>query len=633
MEQFKNYHCSCWLNIQTEEIKIFEIHSDTIKQELYTYLTFLKEEINLAIGFNIVNYDYPMLHKFIENVKPHHTGDLINTNLKKFNDIIIGNESNQWRINEPYFQLIDLFRVHHYFNKGKTQSLKGLQFEMGSKIVMETPIPFDAYIRKKDRSTVIDYCINDVKSTFEFYKISLPKLKFRKNLSEQFKMNLMNSPDSSIGESVFLKLYCNKTKQRPTDVKKLRTKHDKIDFKDLILPYINFETEEFRQILLAFQMRSYMGHKLSDFQKKINGVTYVFGVGGIHGSRTGLFETNKTHTIIDSDVSSFYPSLAIVNKFYPVHLGETFIDILKNDIVDVRKQNKKLLKDKNISIFEREKAESISDALKLASNSVYGKSSNENSFLYDVSYTYKTTINGQLSLLMFIEMLTINLKYPFKLLQANTDGITCLVDNRDIENYYEIGKKWEQITKLELEHSNYKKMFLRDVNNYISIDFDDKIKEKGAYEIIKKIGSEIVYHKDTSFRIVPIAVQEYFVNNTSVENTIKNCKNILHFLGRQKFNSKFYGIIERFENKSIFEDILIENTEKVTRYYVSKGSSGGGRFIKISKDNDKRIKIHDGFHVKTMQVLEDVIPDDINYNFYIDEAIKLINPIIMGETN
>ena len=173
IEQYPNYHCSVWFNIKTQETIIFEIHSDTTKQELYDYLIFLKQKVRTGIGFNIINYDYPMLHKFIENVQPHHTGDFINKKLKEYNDTLItSQEQYKHRIRKPYFTLIDLYLVHHYNNKAKTQSLKGLQFEMGSDVVMETPIHFNSHVRKKDRTIIKEYCINDVKSTFEFYKIS-----------------------------------------------------------------------------------------------------------------------------------------------------------------------------------------------------------------------------------------------------------------------------------------------------------------------------------------------------------------------------------------------------------------------------------------------------------------------------
>lgn len=47
----------------------------------------------------------------------------------------------------------------------------------------------------------------------------------------------------------------------------------------------------------------------------------------------------------------------------------------------------------------------MADGFKLSTNSVYGKSNSEYSFLYDPLYTLKTTLAGQLALCMLSEML------------------------------------------------------------------------------------------------------------------------------------------------------------------------------------------------------------------------------------
>ncbi len=68
------------------------------------------------------------------------------------------------------------------------------------------------------------------------------------------------------------------------------------------------------------------------------GFEFVYGKGGIHGSVTNkLVEVDNEYVIIDADVASLYPSIAIVNGLYPQHLGPEFKDIYKKEIVDVTK--------------------------------------------------------------------------------------------------------------------------------------------------------------------------------------------------------------------------------------------------------------------------------------------------------
>ena len=108
----------------------------------------------------------------------------------------------------------------------------------------------------------------------------------------------------------------------------------------------------------------------------------MFGLGGIHGSvESEIVESDGTHVIVDLDVSSFYPNLAISNGFYPAHLGREFCVIYKN-LYEQRKT------------YPKKSAESA--MLKLALNGVYGDSNNQFSVFYDPLYTMTITLNGQL---------------------------------------------------------------------------------------------------------------------------------------------------------------------------------------------------------------------------------------------
>lgn len=257
----------------------------------------------------------------------------------------------------------------------------------------------------------------------------------------------------------------------------------------------------------------------------------------------------------------------------------------------------------------------LSDGFKLALNSVYGKSNDKYSFLYDPMYTMKTTLNGQFMITMLCEEL--NVKIPnLIMLQVNTDGLTVKIKREYMDIYSSICQKWEQKTKLQLEYVEYSKMIIRDVNNYIAVTNKGKIKEKGAFETVKD------YHKDTSFMIIPIALREYFVNNIPVETTIKKHEDIYDFCGRQKFKGNDYGIIKYIKDDKIVE----EKQQKNVRYFIS---NNGASFIKCYAKGSKEI-INVGYSVTIFnKYYKAVIPRyDIDYSFYIKECYKEINEII-----
>lgn len=260
----------------------------------------------------------------------------------------------------------------------------------------------------------------------------------------------------------------------------------------------------------------------------------------------------------------------------------------------------------------------ISDALKLALNSVYGKSNDKYSFLYDPKYTMQTTLNGQLMLAMLIEGLT-NIK-SLEMIQANTDGITVKLHKNDIKQYYDICNKWSMDTQLDLEYVEYSKMIIRDVNNYIAVSTKGKVKYKGAFEIKKEL------HKDNSFMIIPLALADYFINNTSIEHSIMNHSNIYDFCGRQKFVGEDYGETHEvlINEKGPYNNI--EKQQKNVRYYISKP---GKTFIKQYKKGSSSF-INKGYQVTIFNKYQEKYLKDynINYDFYIKECYKEIDLII-----
>lgn len=259
----------------------------------------------------------------------------------------------------------------------------------------------------------------------------------------------------------------------------------------------------------------------------------------------------------------------------------------------------------------------MADGFKLSANSCYGKSNDKHSFLYDPVYTMKTTLNGQLMLSMLCEWLNLAID-DLQMLQVNTDGITVKIKKTDLDLYYSICKKWEEYTKLVLEYVEYSKMVIRDVNNYLAITTKGKVKYKGAFEIDKD------YHKDSSFKIIPYALSEYFVKGIPFRETILNHKNIYDFCGRQKFGKDSYGETHTIEYDSTKNPYLkVDFQQKNVRYYIS---NKGSTFIKQYNKGTSEI-INVGYQVTIFNKFIEKENYDINYDFYIKECMKIVDTI------
>lgn len=474
--------------------------------------------------------------------------------------------------------------------------------------VMEMPIDHKRTdIRYDEIEEVLKYNLNDVLATFEFYKKSKDKITLRKDIQKQFKIPCINFSDSKIGEQLVLSMYCDYANKDKWEVKKLRTFRNSINLGECISNKIKFETKVFQDLLEKLKKTTITTTK-NAIQESIiyEGFKYDYGTGGIHGcAKPGIYSSDDEYIIIDADVSSLYPTLAIINNFYIQHLGKEFITVYSK-MLDMR------IEAKNAGNMV------LSDGFKLALNSVYGKSNDINSFLYDPKFTMQITLNGQLMLTMLAESL-VNYIPNVKVLQINTDGITLKIPKDYIGDYYHKCEWWQHITGLNLEYVEYDKMIIADVNNYIAVTTRGKVKNKGRFEVDKVVGSEPAYHKDNSFRIIPLALQEYFVKGIPVEETIRNHTNIYDFCGRQKFTRESYGQIHYIKNN----EKKLETQQRNVRYYIS---NKGASFMKYYTKGTSEV-INKGYLVTIFNDYEQKENYDINYSFYIKECKKEIDNI------
>jgi len=579
------------------------------------------------IGFNNINFDYPIVHWIFKNEwgdynynSEKNKVDFISLIYQEAQRIISAQNQKEKvytsiRYKDVLIPQLDLFKIWHYDNKARITSLKSLEISMNYPNVMDMPISHTKEdITLEEVKQILEYNLNDVLATFEFYKRSEAKISLRRDLVSKYNFPCMNYPDSKIGESLVLKLYSEAIGASQWDIKELRTYRPKIELKDCIFDYIEFESKQFNMFLDRLKSRVVYSTKGALADSVIyKGFMYDFGLGGIHGCiKAGVYESDDDYIIIDADVASLYPSIAVLNKLFPAHLGEKFCEVYES----ILKQRITAKKAGNMA---------LSDGLKLSLNATYGKSNEAFSFMYDPLYTLKTTINGQLMLCMLAEKIAQFI--DGEILQINTDGITVRMKREDIDGYMRICSEWEKQTNLQLEFQEYSKMWIRDVNNYGALTNKGKIKNKGCFEVDKVVGGEPAYHKDNSFKIIPIALQEYFVNGIPVEETVRNHRNIYDFCGRQKFNRDSYGEIHYLKDN----EEIIEKQQKNVRYYIS---IPGSVFVKQYLKGTSEL-INKGFQVTIFNnfINKEWNDYNVNYKFYIMEAQKIIEVINNKQLN
>lgn len=648
-------------------------------EEMLEFLRNVVKHDHRLVGFNNQGFDYPVLHYVMMKSRQAKINgnplEITSEELYNYGTAIItATDQERWNyIPKPKDVLIpqvDLFKIHHFDNRARSTSLKMLEFNMRSPNIEDLPYAVDAELTSEEMDNLVRYNIHDVKETKKFLKHSLEAIKFREELTEKYGFDCTNFNDTKVGKEYFIRKLeeenpgcCYKYSRGRRIIN--QTKRDKIEFKGLLFDYLKFDRPEFKALHKWFSeqvitetkgvftdiLESDLGdvaqyanlrmkrqklfkkpteEQIAEFKKEkplcwvdetplksggisywlcwnvadtlnlmIDGVQYDYGTGGIHGAvpNTTILSDDE-YVIIDADVASMYPNLAIANRVYPEHLGETFCDIYQEVYLERRK-------------YPKNSPENA--VMKLALNGVYGDSNNQYSPLYDPAYTMAITVGGQLSLSMLADML---LKIEdCKIFYLNTDGLTVKIKRSMVDRYYDICKQWESITKLELEYVEYSAMYQRDVNNYISVLSDGRVKRKGSYEY-----DGLGWHQNHSALVIPMAAEYEILGRGCAKEFILSHKDEYDFMLRTKVprNSRLVLDMGSFEIPQ----------QNICRYYPSKS---GGKLVKImpplkGKEEERRIGVDKEWNVTVCNNMSK-FKWDIDYDYYISEARKLIDAV------
>jgi hypothetical protein len=577
------------------------------------------------VGYNNLRFDAQVMEYIIRNFENWHelsVQEICAKIYQKAQDTI--HDANydvfpEYREDQLSLKQIDLFRINHYDNKNRRVSLKRLEFEMDLENIEEMPIHHGKTgLTQEDMILIADYCENDVEATYEFYKVTTGdtehplykgnnQIELRQDIFEEFGIPCLNYSDSKIGDEMIKKYYCSEKGIHYSELPKKGYFRKEVKAKNCIAPFVEFKTPELQAFLKHVKKQVFT--LTDDFKESLvfKNNTYTFAKGGLHTeNKPKIFEADDETLIVDWDVSSYYPAIIINNNRYPAHLGPEFLRGYKQ-MFEKRLELKPLAK-------KDKKIKGIVGALKLAVNSVYGKSSDMQSWIYDRQLTMFTTITGELSLLMLIEAYELA---DIHVISANTDGVTIEIDKTKMEEMHAINKWWSELTQFELERTDYAKIIFSTVNDYLAIKTDGEIKKKGDFL------TDFELHKNKSARIVPIALEQYFVNDIPVEETIKNHKNIYDFALRQKASKDFHYEGHSKESKTIYN--------KLIRYYVS---NTGEKLLKV-KNPDCTTNAADVSQVEAgdwvmhvcNKLSKDHSLDNINYAYYIERAERIVHKI------
>ena len=643
IEVFQNiFHCAI-KDTETGKITLFEISNR--KNQLQELVEFFKEFENVEgswnnsyttdyqfntnkifAGYNNIHYDNPIINYIIDyyNVMKDKTYIEICKSIFNLSKTILNSKEGEegiwkkWKY-QQWFESFDLLTM--LYSTQLRVGLKEMQVTMQYPNVQEFVYDWDIPLVESKFDEMIQYNINDVESTSELLVRCKKDIELRIAIEDEYGVRVLSKDGVNIGMKIITQKYLEKTGQTWWDIKDLRSPMDKIPLKDVILPFVKYDSPILKDMLDTLKKQTVSpGRKGYEYKFIFNNLRYTIGVGGIHSvNDPEIIIPKEDEYLIDCDVASLYPSMLIQHKFYPKHLGPEFLEIyskIREERLEAKHNGDKV---KN-------------ETLKFALNGLSGNLQNEHNFCYSPFAVMQIRVNGQLLLLMLAEKLV---EIGCKIIQANTDGLFLICKKNKYEEYQKVCKEWEKLTKLELEEDRFEAMYQYAINDYIAVkEGYHKTKDRKLIKTKGMFITEVLLGKGLSPKIIPEAIINYFVDNIPVEETIKNCKDIRKFLKAEKTGKQW--TVE-------YNDKI---QQRINRFYVSnngyylwkfKTDSGVKEYQNMLKGY--AVTLHNTFYsdedlqwkYAQGETFESIY--DINYNYYISQCKKIINDIKPKQLN
>jgi len=500
----------------------------------------------------------------------------------------------------------------------KFPGYRGMSVEQLNTLITQD---FDRYVLPKYVESMLDYNFNDIYLVAEIVRQKPDEIKLRYSLGSAFKLNLLCSSRANIADRLLIKFYSEMSGLKVEQFKDLRTERTKLSFNKIIFPHIKFQTKELQDMLAEMKQVAIYHTNKASFEKvvKFKGSTYTLATGGLHSKDIpAILKSTDKYTYIHYDISSFYPSVMVAYKICPKHLNQPVFTKMVDYFRTTRIKCKHTSDDVEQCI-KGVKNKLSAEALKIVINAIYGKFGSDKFWLYDRFAQLQVTINGQLMVMMVVEALELG---GIHVVSANTDGIIVKLPNDKREEFKQITDDWCKQNGLSADSEEYKIFVTRDINNYLDLQTNGKTEYKGAFDpkqYIKDLG------KGYDMPIVAKAVENYFLYNKPVMETLKESNDILDFCKTQNVGEQFEIVYDTFENgKSIRK-----YSQRNVRFYVSKC----GVIIQKEHKATKAVqRLAHGLPVIVINTLDDkpIEEREIDYKYYYDEAYKNINPIMLG---
>ena len=534
IEVFKKDNLFVFRNYFTKEWTVIHNDLDVLRK------FYLANRDSLFIGYNSHSYDSNVMRAYLQGKNPYHVSKaIIDSDDRGLVYKMFDTKKT------PLFGM-DLYQDNRGFSLKEHSAFMGIN-------IKETDVDFDLDRELTEEEQVLNelYCKNDVLATEKRFEQNIGMLVAKAAIALYFGLDKMALSMTNANLTAEL-LGAEKTPDRGDEL-------DKYELPE------GFEIES-ETILNAFMKDEFesndKGHASISLDVPRRDVTEVLGVGGIHGAKESFIHVGNFHA---RDVGSLYPNTMVLFDYLSRNIPEEkrhIYQMLLDERMEAKYSNKEFTEIKGVKIPTK----LLINGYKLPLNTKYGAMGAEFNKLYDPRMRLLVCITGQMAMWDLLE----KIENHATIIQSNTDAHYYIPFSEEDEKAIdEIANDWMKRTGYTLDDDPFKAIFQKDVNNYLAVTTDGKVKFKGAIGLTNGL--------KVSKAIVSNAFINYVVSGKDYREFIYECDELRQFQMITKTGWTFDDTVVR-DNKG-----NEMKAQKVNRTFAIKDPSKAVEIFKVKR--------------------------------------------------
>lgn len=534
IEVFKKDNLFVFRDYFTKEWTVIHNDLDALRK------FYLANRDSLFIGYNSHSYDSNVMRAYLQGKNPFHVSKAI----IESDDRALAYKMFDTK-KTPLFGM-DLYQDNRGFSLKEHSAFMGIN-------IKETEVDFDLDRELTEEEQVLNelYCKNDVLATEKRFEQNIGMLVAKAAIALYFGLDKMALSMTNANLTAEL-LGAEKTPDRGDELDKYELPEG-----------FKIESETIRQAFMTDDFEANeKGHASISLDVPRRDVTEVLGVGGIHGAKESFIHVGNFHA---RDVGSLYPNTMVLFDYLSRNIPEDkrhIYQMLLDERMEAKYSNKEFTEIKGVQIPTK----LLINGYKLPLNTKYGAMGAEFNKLYDPRMRLLVCITGQMAMWDLLE----KIEDHATIIQSNTDAHYYIPFSEEDEKAIDdIADDWMKRTGYTLDDDPFREIYQANVNNYLAVTTDGKVKFKGAIGLTNGL--------KVSKAIVSNAFINYVVAGKDYKEFINECDELRQFQMVTKTGYTF--------DDTVVRDMKGNETkaQKVNRVFAVKDPNKAVEIFKVKR--------------------------------------------------